>query len=180
MSFHPNDVVRRGRAASVIVCGVLVFLLSAFFRAQILKNEQYSLQSEENRLRQIPTAAPRGKILDRNGKPIAENVVGYSVALLAQNEDTLRVTLTKLRTVVQLTNKQFEDAIARFRRDRNRPTVIHSGRVVRRRVRARRAPPGLPEPADSVGAEADLSGRPGRRWLHRLHQRDQFEASSPR
>jgi len=124
VSFHPNDVVRRGRVASVIVCGVLVFLLSAFFRAQILKNEQYSLQSEENRLRQIPTAAPRGKILDRNGKPIAENVVGYSVALLAQNEDTLRATLTRLRSVVQLTNKQFQDAINRFGRDRNRPTVI--------------------------------------------------------
>lgn len=124
MSFHPNDVLRRGRIASLLVCGVLVFLLSAFFRAQILKNEQYSLQSEENRLRQIPTAAPRGKILDRNGKPIAENVVGYSVALLAQNEDTLRTTLTKLRSVVQLTSKQFEDAVNRFRRDRNRPTVI--------------------------------------------------------
>ncbi len=124
MSFHPNDIVRRGRVASVIVCGVLVFLLSAFFRAQVLKNEQYSLQSEENRLRQIPTAAPRGRILDRNNKPIAENVVGYSVALLALNEDTLRTTLTRLRNVVQLTNKQFEDAIGRFRRDHNRPTVI--------------------------------------------------------
>jgi penicillin-binding protein 2 len=124
MSFHPNDIVRRGRVASVIVCGVLIFLLSAFFRTQIIKNQQYTLQSEENRLRQIPTAAPRGRILDRNNKPIAENVVGYSVALLAQNEDTLRTTLTRLRGVVQLTNRQFQDAINRFRRDRNRPTVI--------------------------------------------------------
>jgi len=124
MSFHPNDIVRRGRAASVIVCGVLVFLLSAFFRAQVLKNQQYVLQSEENRLRQIPTPAPRGPILDRNNKPIAENVVGYSVALLAQNEDTLRATLTRLRGTIQLTNKQFEDAVKRFRRDRTRPTVI--------------------------------------------------------
>lgn len=124
MSFHPNDVVRRGRVASVIVSGVLVFLLGAFFRAQIIKNDVYKLQSEENRLRQIPTAAPRGKILDRNNKLIAENVVGYSVALLAQKEDTLRATLTRLRTVVQLTNKQYQDAINRFLRDRNRPTVI--------------------------------------------------------
>ncbi len=124
MSFHPNDVARRGRAASLIVCGVLVFLLSAFFRAQILKNQQYVLQSEENRLRQIPTPAPRGRILDRNNKPIAENVVGYSVALLAQNEDTLRATLTRLRGTIQLTTKQYEDAVKRFRRDRTRPTVI--------------------------------------------------------
>jgi len=124
MSFHPNDVVRRGRAAAIIVCGVLIFLLSAFFRTQILHNEQYSLQSEENRLRQIPTAAPRGPILDRNHKPIAENVVGYSVALLAQSEDSLRATLTQLRSTIQLSNKQFQDAINRFRRDRTRPVVI--------------------------------------------------------
>ena len=124
MSFHPNDVVRRGRAASVIVCGVLVFLLSAFFRAQVIRNQDALLQSEENRLRQIPTAAPRGRILDRHGKPIAENVVGYSVALLAQSEDTLRATLNRLRTTIQLTNKQYQDAIKRYRRDQARPTVI--------------------------------------------------------
>jgi len=124
VSFHPNDVVRRGREASVIVCGVLFFLLTAFFRAQVLRNEQSLLQSEENRLRQIPTAAPRGVIFDRYNKPIAENIVGYSVALLAQNEDTLRATLTRLRGTINLSSRQFEDAIKRFRRDRTRPTVI--------------------------------------------------------
>ena len=70
-----------------------------------MRNQQYTLQSEENRLRQIPTPAPRGKILDRNNKPIAENVVGYSVALLAQNEDTLRATLDRLRGTIQLTQQ---------------------------------------------------------------------------
>ena len=124
MSFHPNDVIRRGRVASIVVCGVLVYLLAGFFRAQVLGNAKWTLQSETNRLRQIPTAAPRGKILDRNNKPLAENVVGYSVTLLAQNEDTLRATLTRLRGTLNLTNKQFEDAIKRYRRDKTRPTVI--------------------------------------------------------
>jgi penicillin-binding protein 2 len=124
MSFHPNDVIRRGRAASIIVSGVLVFLLSAFFRAQVIRNQESLLQSEENRLRQIPTAAPRGRILDRNNKPIAENVVGYSVALLAQREDTLRSTLDRLRTAINLTPKQYQDAVRRFHRDPTRPTVI--------------------------------------------------------
>lgn len=124
MSFHPNDVIRRGRAASVIVSGVIVFLLSAFFRAQVIRNEESLLQSEENRLRQIPTAAPRGRILDRNNRPIAENVVGYSVALLALNEDTLRATLDRLRGTIQLSNKQYQDAIRRFKQNATRPTVI--------------------------------------------------------
>ena len=124
MSFHPNDVIRRGRAASVIVSAVLIFLLSAFFRAQVIRNQESLLQSEENRLRQIPTAAPRGRILDRNNKPIAENVVGYSVAILAQREDTLRAALDRLRTAINLTPKQYQDAIRRFHRDPTRPTVI--------------------------------------------------------
>ena len=124
MSFHPNDVVRRGRAASVIVAGVIIFLLSAFFRTQVIRNEESLLQSEENRLRQIPTAAPRGRILDRNNRPIAENVVGYSVALLALNEDTLRATLDRLKTTIQLSGRQYQDALRRFRQNATRPTVI--------------------------------------------------------
>ncbi len=124
MSFHPNDVIRRGRAASLVVSGAILFLLGAFFRAQVIRNEESLLQSEENRLRQIPTAAPRGRILDRNNRPIAENVVGYSVALLALSEDTLRATLDRLKNTIQLSPKQYTDAIRRYRQASNRPTVI--------------------------------------------------------
>ena len=124
MSFHPNEVIRRGRAASVIVCGVLVFLLSAFFRTQVLKNKQLLLQSEENRLRQIPLPAPRGLIYDRNGKLIADNAVGYSIALLTESEDSLRANMTRLGGTIAITRKQFEAAIARYRKDRGRPVVI--------------------------------------------------------
>src|SRR5215217_5057 len=124
MSFHPYDVRRRGRTANVLICGVLVFLLSAFFNAQVLRNEQLFMQSEENRLRQIPLPAPRGIIYDRNGKPIADNVVGYSVAVLAQSEDSLRGVMGRLRGTIRMTDRQFEQAIQRYRKDRGRPTVI--------------------------------------------------------
>ena len=124
MSFHPNDVIRRGRAASVIVCGVLVFLLSAFFRTQVVKNKQLLTQSEENRLRQIPLPAPRGLIYDRNNKLIADNAVGYSIAVLTENEDSLRANMTRLRGTIAISNRQFEQAIQRYRKDRGRPVVI--------------------------------------------------------
>lgn len=124
MSFHPNDIIRRGRAASVIACGVLVFLLSAFFRTQVLKNRDLLLQSESNRLRQIPMPAPRGIIYDRNGKVIADNAVGYSVAILVQNEDSLRANLARLSGTIQMTRRQVEQAVQRYRKDRGRPAVI--------------------------------------------------------
>ena len=124
MSFHPNDVVRRGRAAVIAVSGATVFLLGHFFSAQVLHNQQWVLQSQTNRLRQIPLAAPRGQILDRHGQPIADNVVGYAIALLPQSEDSLRATLRRLRGTIDLTDRQVSDAVRRYGRDKARPTVI--------------------------------------------------------
>src|SRR5688572_7295126 len=103
MSFHPNEVARRSRAAAILAAAVLFVLCSAFFRTQILGHKQWVLQSEENRLREVPIAAPRGVIFDRNGKIIAENVVGYTVSVLTQSEDTLRATLKKLSGTIPLT-----------------------------------------------------------------------------
>lgn len=124
MSFHPNEVARRARAAAVISTGIVLFLLVAFFRTQILRNQEWALQSETNRLREVPIAAPRGIIYDRTGKIIAENIVGYSVSLLAESEDSLRATLQRLTGTIPLSQPQMELALRRYRRAPTRPTVI--------------------------------------------------------
>ena len=124
MSFHPNDVVRRGRAASFIVAGVIVFLLGAFFRTQILHHDEWVLQSEDNRLRQVPIPAPRGIIVDRNGLVIAENAVSYSVSMLVKSDPELRATMSRLNELIPMSKKNVEDAVKRYRRDTARPTAI--------------------------------------------------------
>jgi penicillin-binding protein 2 len=124
MSFHPNDIQRRGRAANVMVAGVLLFLTGGFFRSQVLQHQKYSLQSETNRLRELPLPAPRGVIYDRNGKVIADNVIGYSVSILAQKEDSLRAVLQRLTGTINLTGPQIDQALRRFRRAPGRPAVI--------------------------------------------------------
>jgi len=124
VSFHPNDIQRRGRVANVMVAGVLLFLTAGFFRSQVLNYQKYSLQSETNRLRELPLPAPRGVIYDRTGKVIADNVIGYSVSVLAQKEDSLRAVLQRLSLTISLSNPQIEQALRRFRRAPARPTVI--------------------------------------------------------
>ncbi|HEV7990682.1 MAG TPA: penicillin-binding protein 2 [Gemmatimonadaceae bacterium] len=124
MSFHPNDIRRRGIAANVIISGVLLLLGGGFFRTQVLQHAKYQLQSETNRLRELPLPAPRGVIYDRNGKVIADNVIGYSVSVLAQKEDTLRAVLQRLTGTINITAPQIEQAVRRFRRAPTRPTVI--------------------------------------------------------
>ena len=99
MSFHPNEVQRRGRTASFLLVGAFTFLASAFFRTQILEHAAYNLQSETNRLREVPLPAPRAIIYDRHGAVIAENLPGYSVSILSRSSDSLRVALTGLAGV---------------------------------------------------------------------------------
>ncbi len=125
MSFHPNDVIRRSRAAAIIVSGVLIFLLSGFFRTQILQHRQFATQSEENRLRQIPLPAPRGTIYDRKKQIIAESIVGYSVSFISPSVDSLRATVRRLGSIIPVTPDQVEAAVRRWRQaGTSRPTVI--------------------------------------------------------
>lgn len=126
MSFHPNDVQRRSRVAAVVVGLALVWLGSAFFRVQVLDSTRYRLSSEKNRLREVPLPAARGVIYDRHGEVIAENVPGYSVSILSPSADSLRAALTRLGTIIQLSEDQINAAVRRLRREPNRPTVILS------------------------------------------------------
>lgn len=124
MSFHPNEMQRRARLASAVLFLAFVFLVGSFFRTQVLQHAQYVLQSEENRLREVPLPAPRGVIYDRHGQIIAENLPGYSVSLLAPGVDSLRAALRRLSGTIPLSPEQMNQAVRRFRRAPNRPAVI--------------------------------------------------------
>jgi penicillin-binding protein 2 len=124
VSFHPNEVQRRARAASALLFAGFLLLLSAFFRTQVLQNARYVLASEENRLREIPVPAPRGVIYDRHARVIAENLPGYSISLLARNADSVRATMRRIGELVPVTPEQVGMAVRRHNRDRSRPTVL--------------------------------------------------------
>jgi penicillin-binding protein 2 len=126
MSFHPNDVARRGQAAAIIVTLALVVLAGAFFRAQVVENEEAERVAEGNRLREVPLPAPRGIIYDRKGQIIAENLPGYSVSIIGGTVDSLRATLRRLGQLIPLSPGQVELAVRRFQRAPNRPTVVLS------------------------------------------------------
>jgi penicillin-binding protein 2 len=122
--FHPNQVARRARVARGLIVVVVGVLLVAFFRVQILSSSRYQLASEQNRLRAIPLSAPRGLILDRNGVPLAENVPGYSVALLASSEDSLVAVVRRIAPFLGLGEDALPDIVRRYRRGRNDPVTV--------------------------------------------------------
>ena len=124
MSYHPNAVARRATVARAMLVMGFVALASAFFRAQVLRNKEYLAQAEQNRFREVPLAAPRGIIYDRNGRIIAENLPGYAVSLLSPTADSLRSAIRRLANVIPITDDQVEAAVRRWRKNPTRPAVI--------------------------------------------------------
>ena len=124
MKFHPNEVQARSRAAAGALFLAMMFLVGSFFRAQVIQHDTYLLRAEENRLREVPLAAPRGMIRDRHGAVIAENIPGYTVSVLSPKQDSLRAVLRRVASVIPMNPEQIELAVRRFKRSANRPTVI--------------------------------------------------------
>jgi penicillin-binding protein 2 len=124
VSFHPNEVQRRGRSAGILAGVALGVLLMAFFKTQIIEHAQFAFQSDDNRLNEVPLPAPRGMILDRSGQVIAENIPGYSVSMLSPGRDSLRASLRRLSSILPLSDSMVEVIVRRYRAAPSRPAVI--------------------------------------------------------
>ena len=64
---------------------IFLFLISGFWQLQIQSPDVYSERAERNRVKLIPVPAPRGKILDRDGRVIVDNQQSWSVILSREN-----------------------------------------------------------------------------------------------
>ncbi len=90
--------------ATLTIALMLCSLGAAYFRTQIVQNEDYTLRSNDNRLRVIPIPAARGAVYDRNGKLIAETVTTSSLYLEPLPAGATERELKLLQPQLQLTD----------------------------------------------------------------------------
>ena len=99
--------------ASYVIVGMIGVLLVGFWKLQVIDSDKYSSMAERNRVRSIPVIAPRGRMLDRDGRVLVDNRPSFSVLLLRDDPalidkylpaiaDGLAIPLDDLRD--QLTN----------------------------------------------------------------------------
>ena len=123
-AFHPFVLAQRATLAARILTIVFAVLLVQFLRLQVIEHGKYQLKSETNRLRPVPLPAPRGLILDRRGRIIAENVPGYSVLLLAYHAESLKVMLDRIQPIVALDSEAVRRIMARHRAAPYEPALV--------------------------------------------------------
>src|SRR5918998_1174946 len=80
-----------------------------FFRLwylQVLSGDQYVAEAQNNRLREIKVQAPRGEIVDREGRVLVRNRVGYAVRItpdrLPEDRADRRVLYRRLATLLRM------------------------------------------------------------------------------
>ncbi len=72
-------------AFQYVALAVFLFLVTGFWDLQVLKRDLYSEAAERNRVKAQPILAPRGKILDRDGRVIVDNHSSFSLLLSREN-----------------------------------------------------------------------------------------------
>jgi penicillin-binding protein 2 len=68
--------------ASYVIVGMVGLLLVGFWKLQVVDSDKYGQMAERNRVRSIPIIAPRGRMLDRDGRVLVDNYPSFSILLL--------------------------------------------------------------------------------------------------
>jgi penicillin-binding protein 2 len=96
-----------------LAVGVFLFLIAGFWTLQVRDRESYKEAAERNRIKFVPLLAPRGKILDRDGRVIVDNRSSYSLMLA---RDHLRPQhIRPIALGLSLDPDQLEARVERFR-----------------------------------------------------------------
>lgn len=99
-------------AFQYLAVGVFVFLLAGFWILQVRDHESNSDLAERNRIKTVPVPAPRGKILDREGRIIVDNHSSFSAML---SQETLKPEhLPAIAQALNLDLAELEATVAKF------------------------------------------------------------------
>ena len=95
---------------------IFFILISGFWQLQVQQQEVYSEQAERNSVKSLPILAPRGKILDRDGRVIVDNHSSWTLIL---SRETLKQE--HLPEIAEGLHLDLSDLNAKLARYRGRP-----------------------------------------------------------
>jgi penicillin-binding protein 2 len=145
---------------------IFLFLITGFWDLQIRNPEVYQERALENSVKSIPVLAPRGKILDRDGRVIVDNHSSFSLYLSREN-----LKMEHLRPIAEGLNLDYDSLVARVRRFQSRRAPTYQPIPIKEEL--------TPGELAFVDSHKDLSTFPELevvRVQHRLYPRDGMAA----
>ncbi len=98
---------------------IFLFLISGFWTLQIQNSQVYDERALHNSIKSVPILAPRGRILDRDGRVIVDNHSSFSLILARE-----QLKEEHLRGIAQGLDLDYNDLLDRVRRFRMQPKYV--------------------------------------------------------
>ena len=116
-SVPPNRREAWGRRilALAIACSLgFLALLGQLWYLQVLEGGRMHELSEKNRIRTAPILAPRGKIVDREGRTIVDNYPSFSALLLRDQQRNLDADIELIASGLHMDPVEIRERLKRF------------------------------------------------------------------
>ena len=101
-------------AVQYIILAIFMILAYGLWRLQVVQSDMYASLAEKNRIRNVPILAPRGKILDREGRIIVDNYPSFTALLLRDSSRDLSADAGLIAQGLHLDAKEVRDRIRHF------------------------------------------------------------------
>src|SRR6476661_1886650 len=114
--FGRDEKVSGSRLTAVQYIILVVFLVLAYglWRLQVVQSEFYADLAEKNKTREVPILAPRGKILDRDGREIVTNYPSFTALLLRDSTRDLSVDADMIAQGLHLDPREVRERLHKF------------------------------------------------------------------
>jgi penicillin-binding protein 2 len=114
--FGRDEKVSGSRLTAVQYIILVIFLVLAYglWRLQVVQSEFYAALAEKNKTREVPILAPRGKILDREGRTIVDNYPSFTALLLRDSTRDLSGDADLIAQGLHLDPKEVRERLKKF------------------------------------------------------------------
>ena len=101
-------------AVQYVILGIFLILAYGLWRLQVVQSDFYATLAERNRIRNVPILAPRGRILDREGRTIVDNYPSFTALLLRDSSRDLTADADTIAQGLHLDPKEVKERIRHF------------------------------------------------------------------
>src|SRR5229473_7033371 len=98
-------------AVQYMILAIFLILAYGLWRLQVVQSDLYATLAEKNRIRNVPILAPRGRILDREGRPIVDNYPSFTALLLRDSSRDLSADAGLIAEGLHMDPKEVRDKI---------------------------------------------------------------------
>ena len=109
---NTEDYLDRLKPLTFLMMLVIFVLIARVGYLQVYDGEYYARLADGNRIRIIPTVAPRGTFFDRNGQLLVTNRPGFAVSLLPLTEPISPVVIEKVSKLLNVPVEDIQKKIA--------------------------------------------------------------------